>query len=153
MVRRVVPALCIAVLMVAQASSVLAQGRASIVNSEASTTAAPEFPADLSPEMVDALLARLTDAEIRALLREELRRRAEERAAAEVASDATLISIETRLTEMAANIEARIGTWANALANIGNRREPIREKLARAGNGVGGMIAASLAVALAGIAA
>jgi hypothetical protein len=63
-----------------------------------------QLPAELSPEMIDALMARLTDAEIRALLRDELHRRADEQVAAEAAKVETLADIRTRLTGMAATI-------------------------------------------------
>ncbi|MBK0397860.1 mechanosensitive ion channel [Limibaculum sp. M0105] len=106
---------------------------------------------DLSPEAVDALLSRLTDADVRALLREELRRRADEQAAA--ARSATQTGVRERLAEMASTIEARLADWAHALANLSDRREPIHQSLGRAEHGIGGMLAAMLGVALAGIAA
>ncbi|MCL5778072.1 mechanosensitive ion channel family protein [Limibaculum sp. FT325] len=100
--------------------------------------------------MVDTMLARLTDAEIRALLADELRRRAEERAAAAPAVD-RLAEIPARLVELEANIRARLAEWAEAWADIGARRDAIAERLRLAGNGIWGMIAASLAVAAAGL--
>jgi small-conductance mechanosensitive channel len=115
--------------------------------------AAPTLPAELTPEAVDALLSRLTDAEIRALLRDELRRRAGERAAAAPASDMTLAAISTRLGEMALNIRARLERWADALVNLDERGDDIRNALARAESGVTGMLAASALVALSGLAA
>jgi len=151
---RIAPALFVAVAMAAYATTAGAQvglpGKAPGSPPEPTLT----LPADLSPEMVDALMARLTDAEIRALLREELHRRADEQAAAEVVQVETLVRIRTRLNEMAAEIKDRIFTrWPKALANLGSRRAAIAKRLAKANSGVGGMIAASLAVAAAGIAA
>jgi small-conductance mechanosensitive channel len=93
-----------------------------------------QLPAELSPEIIDALMARLTDAEIRALLRDELHRRADEQVAAEAAKVETLADIRTRLTGMAATID-------------------VAARLARADSGIFGMIAATLAIAAAGIAA
>jgi small-conductance mechanosensitive channel len=122
-------------------------------NAGAAADAVPELPADLTPEMVDALMARLTDAEIRALLRDELHRRADERAEAEVAKGETLAEIRARLTAMAATIETRVTRWVKALGDLGSRRDKVAAKLARAENGIGGMIAAVLAIAAAGIAA
>jgi small-conductance mechanosensitive channel len=152
-VTRCLVALCIAVGVSMHAFVASAQvklpGRAPTGQAEAVV----EFPADLSPEMIDALLSRLTDSEIRALLREELHRRAEERAAAVAVTDAALVSIRNRLTEMAANIEKRVSSWTDALANIGDRRESIRKRFAKAQNGIVGMIAAALAVAFAAVGA
>ncbi|HUS54554.1 MAG TPA: mechanosensitive ion channel family protein [Thermohalobaculum sp.] len=152
-IHRCIPALCLALIVAMLATVATAQVKLPGAGAAPSTITAPAFPADLSPEMVDALMARLTDSEIRALLRDELKRRAEEQAATEFATDETLASIQTRLTEMATNIETRVSSWADALANIGNRREPIQKKLARAKNGLIGMIAATIAVALAGFGA
>ena len=112
-----------------------------------------ELPEDLTPEMVDGLVATLTDAEIRALLLSELKRRADERAAPEAVQVETLTSIRTRLTEMAATIETRVTRWIKALRDLGSRREKVAARLARAESGIGGMIAAALVVAAAGIAA
>ena len=112
-----------------------------------------ELPEDLTPEMVDGLVATLTDSEIRALLLRELKRRADERAAAETVQVETLTSIRNRLTEMAATIETRVTRWIKALGDLGSRREKVAARLARAESGIGGMIAAALAVAAAGIAA
>jgi small-conductance mechanosensitive channel len=135
------------------AAAAPASGQVRILPEGAGTVPPPTLPGDLSPEMVDTMLARLTDAEIRALLREELRRRAEERAASEAAETPTLSGVRVRLAEMATNIEAQLTLWGAALTSLGDRREPIRQRLARAQHGVGGMIAAALAVALAGFAA
>ncbi len=112
--------------------------------------AVPALPDDLTPEMVDGLLSRLTDADIRALLREELVRRAEERAEAEAQSIDALQSASDRLEQMLVTIDARVARWITALANIGERREKIAERLARAEGGVGAMLAAAAAVGLAG---
>ena len=150
---RIVPALCAAVVMAALSTTAEAQVGLPGVAQGNQPEPAPTLPTDLSPEMIDALMARLTDTEIRALLREELRRRADERAAAEVVQVETLDSIRTRLTEMAATIETRVTRWAKALANLGSRRAKVAAKLAKAESGIGGMIAAALAVAAAGIAA
>ncbi len=150
---RIVPALCVAVVMAAHSTTAEAQVRLPGTAQGNQSEPAPTLPADLSPEMVDALMARLTDAEIRALLREELRRRADEQAEAEAVQVETLVRIRTRLTKMAATIETRVTRWTKALANLGSRRENVAAKLARADSGIGGMIAAALAVAAAGIAA
>ncbi len=157
LVERVVPRLCVAVLcsilMAAHTPAAQAQTRLPGVATTSDSEPAIKLPTDLSPEMVDALMARLTDAEIRALLREELHRRADERAEAEATDVKTLASIRTRLTEMAITIETRVTRWIKALGNLGSRREKIAARLALATSGTGGMIAAALAVAASGIAA
>lgn len=117
------------------------------------TESPPALPADLSPEAVDALLSRLTDAEIRALLRDELRRRAEARAAEEAAQTQTFAGVRMRVADIAATIQDRLLRWSDELGRIGERRAVILERLARAQNGPGGMIAAALAVAAAGLVA
>ncbi|MEM8699956.1 MAG: hypothetical protein AAGF44_12340, partial [Pseudomonadota bacterium] len=59
-----------------------------------------EIPADLTPDQVDALLARLTDAEIRQLLAEELRQRADAMAAEEMTGGEAFEYVTMRLQEM-----------------------------------------------------
>ncbi len=97
-------------------------------------------------------MARLTDADIRALLRDELVRRAEEQAAADAAGDDTLAAAAARLEIMAATIETRMVRWAGALANIGERRERIEDRMSLAESGVVGIVLAALAVVAAGCA-
>ncbi|HSF94236.1 MAG TPA: mechanosensitive ion channel family protein [Thermohalobaculum sp.] len=154
---RILCALFAALLVAVQLSPALAQATkpAGLPGTVAAGSGGdgPALPDELSPETVDSLLARLTDAEIRALLRDELTRRAEEQAATETVEDQTLVQIQARLTEMSEKIRRNLEIWGNALANIGSRQEPIRQRLARADSGVTGMITASLAVAIAGIGA
>ncbi len=110
------------------------------------------LPADLDPVAVDSLLSRMTDAEIRALLRDELRRRADERAAAEAAaSDQPRIGMRDRLTGLAGTIGDRLSDWAGAIGRLGERRGEIDARLARAEHGPLAMLAATLAVGLAGV--
>jgi len=134
----------------AQAQTRPPPGAAAALRSE---PAQPAIPDALTPETVDALMARLTDAEIRELLRDELRRRAEEQVEAGGTDSMTLVQVRERLTGMTATIEDRVTRWIEALANLGERRGAIAERLARAEDGVAGMIAAWLAVMAAGIAA
>ena len=137
------------------AHSIPSQAQTPLLDAATSDGSGPalELPDDLTPEMVDSMMARLTDAEIRALLRDELHRRADERAKAEAMPDETLTDIRDRLTSMATTIEKRVTRWARALGNLGARRGKIEAKLARADNGVSGMILAVLTIAAAGIAA
>ncbi|MDJ0895438.1 MAG: mechanosensitive ion channel family protein [Alphaproteobacteria bacterium] len=153
LIGRALAGLCIALFLVTLATGALAQAVIPGGGTETVQDATPEIPSDLSPEAVDALLSRLTDAEIRAILSKELHRRADERVAAQAATPGVLMGVRDRLAEMAGKIEARLTRWSKALANIGERRKQIAERLARAEDGVAGMIAASLAVLLAGLAA
>lgn len=107
--------------------------------------AAPVAIEDLTPDQVDALLARLTDAEIRALLRDELTRRAEARAAAETAP-MTGAALQARLSEMSTRVAAQVGRWRSELPALGQRGEQVRARLSLAENGVPAMIASALAL-------
>ncbi len=118
-----------------------------------STAPTPEIPADLSPEAVDALVARLTDAEIRAVLLAELRRRADERAAESATRADTLESVQARLGAMAMTIKRRVSRWTGALANIGDRGPRVAERLGLAVSGFPGMVLAALGVLIFGLAA
>ncbi len=125
-------------------TSVLTPGLGSTTSAEPAT-----LPEELTPEIVDGLMARLTDADIRALLRDELVRRAEEQAAAATAEDDTLEAAVLRLQAMAATIEIRLLRWGQALATIGERREQIEARLGLAQSGpLGMLLAAALVVAV-----
>ncbi len=108
-----------------------------------------EIPAGLTPEMVEGMVARLDDGQIRALLLEELIRRADEQAAQNT-GDTTLMSIENRLTEMGETISKRIARWNKALRNLGSRRDRIEARLAIAEKGVFGMLAAAFVLVAVG---
>ncbi len=112
---------------------------------------AAALPDELTPEVIDAMLARLTDSEIRALLRDELVRRAEEQAEREAQSEAFFEDVENRLTDMATRIRERTTRWAEAIADLGSRRDQVARRLAMATHGVTGMIASAAAVVLAGV--
>lgn len=114
---------------------------------------APEISTrDLSPELIDGMLARLTDAEIRELLRAELIRQAEEKMDA-ATGPGVLDLINARLTEMAATIEERVTRWASALANIDNRYATVGSRLQEGAYGLTGSIIAALAVVAIGFGA
>ncbi len=99
-----------------------------------------EIPENLTPELIDRLLAGLSDEELRELFREELVRQADEKVAAEVFDGTVLAAIETRLSEMAERIETRIIRWSGAIANLGSRGPKVQERLALAKDGLFGMI-------------
>ncbi|MEO1000695.1 MAG: hypothetical protein AAFW69_08865 [Pseudomonadota bacterium] len=111
------------------------------------------IPDDLSPEMVDGMLSRMTDGEIREILRDELVRRAEQNEAAEGDAMPPFAAVEARLADMAGTIATRAARWAEAFANIGDRLPIVAERAAGARNGVGGMILAALALVAAGVGA
>ncbi|GAB5469805.1 MAG: mechanosensitive ion channel [Rhodospirillales bacterium] len=123
------------------------------VQDQGPATGAQALPEDLSPEMVDGLLARMTDADIRDLLRQELQKRAEEHAAAEVGEIDALGTALERMAEMRATIETRVLRWADALANLDRRQSQVEARLALAEGGVGAMLVAALALLLAGLVA
>lgn len=113
----------------------------------------PKISTDsLTPELVDGMLARLTDAEIRELLRAELVRRAEDNME-EAAGPGALELVEARLAEMSATIEQRVTRWAKALANIDNRYEIVSGRLQEGDYGLTGTIVAAVAVVAIGFGA
>ncbi len=106
----------------------------------------------LTPDLVDGMLARLTDAEIRELLRTELVRRAEDNME-EASGPGVFDLIDARLTEMTERIETRVTRWAKALANIENRFPEVEKRMAEGSHGLPGMILAALGVVIAGFGA
>ncbi|MEH6631348.1 MAG: mechanosensitive ion channel family protein [Halopseudomonas aestusnigri] len=99
-----------------------------------------EIPENLTPALIDRLLAGLSDEELRELFRDELVRQADEKVADEVFDGTVLAAIETRLSEMAERIETRVIRWSGALANLGSRGPKVQERLALAKGGLFGMI-------------
>ena len=148
---RLLPILMAFVLAVLAAPSIDAQAQSPLTRGAGDPDTQITIPADLSPDMVDGMLARMTDAEIRALLRDELVRRAEEEITEDTGLMMTFQQIETRLTEMAANIERRVSRWSKALRNLGQRKDQVAERLATAQSGVRAMLLAGLFVLAAGI--
>ena len=108
-------------------------------------------PSTLTPEVIDGLLSRLTDAEIRAAYREELHRQATEQASA-TSEARTFADLELRLVEMRDTIIARTTRWARSIWNIENRVPRVRDRLDDAQNGVVVMLLAGAAVIGVGIA-
>ncbi|MGB0928410.1 MAG: mechanosensitive ion channel family protein [Pikeienuella sp.] len=109
-------------------------------------------PATLTPEIIDGLLSRLTDAEIRAAYREELQRQAAEQAAG-ADSGRTFDEIERRFAEMRATIFQRTSRWATAIWNIGDRSAIVESRRAEAKNGVAVMLVAAAGLIGLGVAA
>jgi len=151
--RRVQALLFAALAIVATSATAAAQATYGIGVQTADPPRITQLPDDLTPETVDGLLARLTDSEIRELLRDELARRAEERRAAEAEAADVSAEIRARLARMAEQIETRATRWANAIANISQRSDRVRARLDKARHGPGAMLLAGLAVLAAGVAA
>ncbi|MEM1382295.1 MAG: mechanosensitive ion channel family protein [Pseudomonadota bacterium] len=117
------------------------------------TATAPSLPEALSPELIDGFLARLTDAEIRAVLKDELDRQAAVRAAADDNRVSEFTRTVERLETMRARIAERGERWAVALGSLGDRRDRVVERLGLASAGLWGMLAAAIAVAATGLGA
>jgi moderate conductance mechanosensitive channel len=122
-------------------------------NAQPAATGPPALPQELTPEAVDAMLSRLTDGEIRALLRDELVRRAEAESEDAPRAMDSWAAVEARLAGMTARIEERTTRWAVEIANLDERQDEVAAALARAEGGVAGMVLAALAVVAAGVAA
>ena len=120
---------------------------------QTSDTAAPALPQQLTPGEVDAMLSRMTDTEIRQLLRDELVRRAAAQTAKEPEGMDSLAAVEARLSDMAATIRERTARWAVAIANLDERAPDVAAALARARQGVAGMLLGAALLIAAGVAA
>lgn len=122
-------------------------------------TAAPgpeqsvELPESLTPADVDSLLARLTDTQIRDLLRNELARRAQEETLAGPQGSGTVEAAAARLNGMYGEISERLPRWGIAIANLNERLPQVRERLELAQYGVAAMVGAALALIAAGLGA
>ncbi len=109
-----------------------------------------EIPENLSPELIDSLLAQTSDEQLRELFREELLRQAEAKQAEEEAGVSILASVDARLTQMAERIDTRVTRWIDAIANLGDRRPKVEERLAQAEYGIIGMLLAGAALVIIG---
>ncbi|MDX5593984.1 mechanosensitive ion channel family protein [Pseudovibrio sp. SPO723] len=114
---------------------------------------AVELPTTLSPEDVDSLLARLTDAQIRELLRSELARRAQETSEVGPEGPGALDAAAVRLNAMYAEIAERLPRWSVAIANIDDRLPQVRERLGLAQYGVAAMVGAAFLLVAVGVGA
>ncbi len=98
------------------------------------------------------MLARLTDSEIRQLLRAELFRRAEEQAV-DAAGPGVLDLVDTRLTEMVNKIETRTTHCAKAFTKIENRYKIVGKRMREGDYGITGTILTGFAVIAVGFGA
>lgn len=114
----------------------------------------------LPPDAVDRLLARLTDAELRAFLRAELAGAAPGSAAPQAPAatpppmgDGALARAGRRLAELGETVAARLMLWTAAVADLPARGPDIAARLATASHGGVGAFAASLALGAAALGA
>ncbi|MEM8855793.1 MAG: hypothetical protein AAGD34_18970, partial [Pseudomonadota bacterium] len=112
----------------------------------------PTIPETLTLDMVDGMLARLTDAQIREILRAELSERAEEAADSEMGISLAEAANQ-RLFALGETIWTRLMRWGDQLTNLSAQLPAASARLAQAQNGPLAMIAAALAVIAAGVAA
>jgi small-conductance mechanosensitive channel len=123
---------------------VTAWAQAKLPSSGSTTETSVEIPKVLTPEIINGLVSRLTDAEIRAALLEELQRQAAEQAAQTEQEPAFFMAAEDRLVSMFETISSRVVRWADRLANLHTRMDTYRERLATAESGATGMVFAVL---------
>ncbi|MEL6196765.1 MAG: hypothetical protein AAFT19_02855, partial [Pseudomonadota bacterium] len=90
----------------------------------------PAIPEVLTPELVDAMLATLTDEQVRELLREEMKRQAQAPAEADAAGAAMGADLARRLDAMLLAIGQRLSDWRVALGALDERAGPLSERLA-----------------------
>ena len=87
--------------------------------------ASPELPEELSPEIIDQLMGKLSDEQVREILRTELVRRADEATARQDEGSQALIALQTRAQEMSVEIRSRLERWVGDIYNITNRSEEV----------------------------
>ncbi len=113
----------------------------------------PQLPETLTPETVDSFLARLTDSEIRDLVREELRARAASDAGAEQDEAAGLGAVIAQLGQSWARITRNVAARWDELGRLDERGPRVEARLALATNGVSQMIATALGLVFLSLAA
>ena len=133
--------ICAFLLMLAVLSlPITGWAQAKLPSSGSAAETSIEIPEVLTPEIINGLVSRLTDAEIRATLLEELQRQAAEQAAAAKQEPAFFMAAEDRLSAMFEAISTRIVRWADRLSNLHTRMDTFRERLGSAESGAKGMV-------------
>ncbi|MEM6679985.1 MAG: hypothetical protein AAF675_19150, partial [Pseudomonadota bacterium] len=136
-------------------SAVTAQTPTQSVVAEGTEGTAPDAAAALreatSPAVIDAMLAELTDVQVREILRDEMQRQAEEALAEAPTEMVSLTDLARALSAKLERIEERVLRWIEALGNIEERGDTLREKLATATAGPWGMVAAFIVTVAAGV--
>jgi small-conductance mechanosensitive channel len=112
-----------------------------------------ELPEALAPADIDGLLARLTDAQIRELLRSELARRAQDENLVSFEGPGTLEVAVARLNAMYVEIAERLPRWGFAIINLGDQLPQVRDRLESAQFGVPAMIGAAVVLVAIGFGA
>ncbi|MEM8843134.1 MAG: mechanosensitive ion channel domain-containing protein, partial [Pseudomonadota bacterium] len=147
--QRVILALVIAVSLIAAPAA--AQNPLVQQQLESGETPAPTLPEQLTPGQIDSLLARMTDSEIRQLLAQELRLRAEEGITEEMSGQEALDYVGMRLGEMYGAISERVPRWVRGVINIDQRRDAIAARIALGSDGPWGIARSALLLVAAGI--
>ncbi|MBE9476033.1 MAG: hypothetical protein IME92_02735, partial [Proteobacteria bacterium] len=144
---------CIALLLQFMPVSVSAQGQfLSATKNNASSTAVA-IPEVLTPTIIDGLLSRLTDTELRAVLREDLERQAREQADA-LADDIDFFMLaKQRLAEMLDRIATRSARWVDRITHLDDRLETYHKKMVSAQSGFVGMVMAAVMLIVIGFSA
>lgn len=107
------------------------------------------LPERLTPQTVDKILATMTDAQIRALVRAELATRA---AAAETDNDfIPLQALRESILRHAQRISERLPVWLGEIVRPGARLPEVSERLGGARHGGLGMLLATVALVAAGV--
>ena len=110
-----------------------------------------ELPDDLTPDQIDGLLARLTDADIRRLLADELRERADDQAEDDMNTAEAIAYVGMRLGEMWAEISKKVPEWIGDVLNIRDRADEVAARIDGASDGLRGIaIAIAMIVAVGG---
>lgn len=145
--------LCIALFLLLMPTTAWSQGQFLSASKNSAPTTGVEIPEVLTPTIIDGLLSRLTDTELRAVLRDDLERQAREQADALAEEIDFLMLVKQRLSDMSDRIATRTMRWADRIAHLDNRLGNYRKKMASAQAGFVGMVIAVLILIFIGFAA
>ncbi|MBL4751228.1 MAG: mechanosensitive ion channel family protein [Amylibacter sp.] len=145
-------ALCLVIALNFTPTAAWSQGQfLSATKGDATSTV--EIPSVLTPAIIDGLLSRLTDAQVRTVLREDMERQAAEQAIATADEIDFIMLARQRLSIMAERIATRTTRWADRIANLDDRLGEYHKRIARAQAGFPGMVIAAALLITAGFAA
>ncbi len=151
--RLIVTLYAFALVLLLQSTPTTAWSQTVFSPSEETSVVSAEIPENLTPAIINGLLSRLTDAEVRATLSEELQRQAAEQMAQEQIEEPFYVMIDQRLTDMFETIGTRIMRWTDRLINIHTRKDKFQQRIKQAEYGVIGMVVAVIILVGAGIGA
>ncbi len=103
-----------------------------------------EIPPVLSAEIINGLLSRLSDAQVRVVLREDLERQAEEQARISSEEIDFIMVASLRLGEMKTRIMERVVRWTDRIIHLDDRLDTYHKKMATAESGFFGMVMGTL---------